>query len=126
LDRPHRSVAHQLQQRIEFHTMEPPLVIKGYVDASNRHDVKSILACFSDDAVVRDERSEFQGKKMIENWIVRTIEKYEFQFKPLSVRKDDAEVVVAMEVSGTFSGSPITLDYHFKIKGDEILSLTID
>lgn len=26
-----------------------PGIIKNYVDASNEHDVKSILACFSDD-----------------------------------------------------------------------------
>ena len=30
------------------------------------------------------------------------------------------------EVSGTFGGSPITLDYHFTVEGDKIGSLTID
>jgi len=43
-----------------------------------------------------------------------------------SFLKDIAGVVVAMEVSGTFDGSPITLDYHFTIEGDKIVSLTID
>ena len=60
-----------------------PRVIKKYVDASNDHDVKSILSCFSDDAFVRDEGKEFRGKKAIEGWIVQTIEKYKFQFNPL-------------------------------------------
>jgi hypothetical protein len=66
------------------------------------------------------------GRKAIEDWITRTIEKYKFQFKPLTLREDNAEVVVAIEVSGTFDGSPITLDYHFTIEGDKIGSLTID
>ena len=58
-----------------------PRIIEKYVDASNKHEVKSILSCFSDDAVVRDEEKEFRGKEMIEGWIVKTIEKYKFHFK---------------------------------------------
>ena len=103
-----------------------PPIIQRDVEASNQHDVKSILACFADNALVHDEGKDFRGKKMIKDWITKTIEKYKFQFKPISVRQDDAEVIVAVEVSGTFDGSPITLDYHFTIEGDKILSLTID
>ncbi len=102
-----------------------PRIIEKYVDASNRHDVKSILSCFSDDALVHDEGEERHGKKAIEAWIANTIEKYKFQFKPLSVEENNAEVVVAVEVSGTFDGSPVTLDYHFTIESDKILSLVI-
>jgi ketosteroid isomerase-like protein len=101
-------------------------VIKTYVDASNAHDVQSILSCFSENAVVRDEGETLHGRKAIEDWITRTIEKYKFQFKPVTLREHNAEVAVAIEVSGTFDGSPITLDYHFTIEGDKILSLTID
>jgi ketosteroid isomerase-like protein len=101
-------------------------VIKTYVDASNAHDAQSSLSCFSENAVVRDEGETLHGRKAIEDWITRTIEKYKFQFKPVTFREDNAEVVVAIEVSGTFDGSPITLDYHFTIEGDKILSLTID
>jgi ketosteroid isomerase-like protein len=101
-------------------------VIKTYVDASNAHDVQSILSCFSGNAVVRDEGETLHGRKAIEDWITRTIEKYKFQFKPVTFREDNAEVVVAIEVSGTFDESPITLYYHFMIEGDKILSLTID
>ncbi|MEY2602300.1 MAG: hypothetical protein QOH31_36 [Verrucomicrobiota bacterium] len=105
-------------------TIKLPRIISQYVDASNKHDVKSILSCFSDDALVRDEREEFHGKKSIEGWIVKTIGKYKFQFKPLSVNDHDT-VVVRMEVSGTFDGSPVTLDYHFVIENDKILSLSV-
>ena len=103
-----------------------PRIIKKYVDASNAHDVKSILACFSDDAVVHDEGETLHGKKSIEGWIVKTIEKYKFQFKPLRIKGDDPEVIVAVEVSGTFDGSPVTLDYHFTVENEKISSLTID
>jgi len=102
-----------------------PEIIKKYVDASNEHDVKSILSCFSDDALVHDEGEELHGKKSIEGWIVKTIEKYKFQFKPLGIKGEDDEIVVAVEVSGTFDGSPVTLDYHFIIENDKISSLTV-
>jgi hypothetical protein len=98
-------------------TINLPEIITRYVDASNEHNVKSIVACFSDEAFVRDEREEHRGKRNIEAWIVKRIEKYKFQFKPL---------VVAMEVSGTFDGSPATLDYHFTVENEKISSLTIE
>ena len=107
-------------------TIKLPRIINDYVNASNAHDAKSILSCFSDDAVVRDEGERLHGTKAIEDWITKTIEKYKFQFKAISIKDDNAGVVVTVEVSGTFDGSPITLDYQFTIEGDKILSLTID
>jgi hypothetical protein len=41
------------------------------------------------------------GKKAIEDWFTRTIEKYKFQFRPVTFRGDNAEVIVAIEVPGT-------------------------
>ena len=107
-------------------TIKLPGIIKRCVEASNEHDVKSIVACFSDEAFVRDEREEHRGKKDIEAWIVKTIEKYKFQFKPLSVNDGDVEVVVTVQVSGTFDGSPVTLNYHFTMENEKISSLTIE
>jgi ketosteroid isomerase-like protein len=106
--------------------MKLPVVIDNYIRATNAHDVKSTLSCFSEDAAVRDEGETVRGKKAIAGWIAKTIEKYKFQFKPLSVNEDDGEVVVSVEVSETFPGSPVTLDYHFKIENEKILSLAID
>ena len=106
--------------------MKLPVVIDNYIRASNAHDVKSILSCFSENAVVRDEAETLRGKKAIEDWIAKTIEKYKFQFEPLSVNEHDGEVVASVKVSGTFPGSPVTLDYHFKIENEKILSLAID
>jgi ketosteroid isomerase-like protein len=102
-----------------------PQIINDYVNASNAHDVKSILACFSDTATVQDEGQTLDGKKAIEEWIVKTIERYKFHFHPLSVRGTDAEIIVAVKVSGTFDGSPVTLDYHFAVEEEKITSLAV-
>jgi ketosteroid isomerase-like protein len=45
--------------------MQLPPIIQNYVEVSNGHDVKSILACFSDDAVVSDEEETMRGKQAI-------------------------------------------------------------
>jgi hypothetical protein len=103
-----------------------PPIIQEYIDASNAHDVKSTLACFNNDAIVRDENANHRGRVEIERWITTTIEKYKFQFKPLSSTQREDETVVQVEVSGTFPGSPVTLNYHFALAIDRIASLTID
>ena len=103
-----------------------PPSIQRYIDASNAHDVKSILACFNDDAAVRDENETRRGKIDIERWLRTTIEKYKFQFRPLKAAAHNSGIIVAIEVSGIFLGSPVTLDYHFTIANNEIASLIID
>jgi len=100
--------------------------IQNYVDASNTHDMNSILACFADDAVVRDENATRRGKIEIEHWVRETIDKYKFHLEPLSAEKRGMETIVSIEVAGRFPGSPITLDYHFTVANEKISSLTID
>jgi ketosteroid isomerase-like protein len=101
-------------------------IIQSYVAASNAHDVKSILACFADDAVVHDENATRRGKIDIERWASETIDKYKFHFRPLSAKHRADETVVSIEVSGSFPGSPVTLDYHFSVVNEKISSLIID
>jgi|SRR4051812_47947041 hypothetical protein len=103
-----------------------PSKIQNYIDASNAHDVQSILACFADEATVRDENTTHRGKIDIERWITTTMEKYKFQFRPLSAEEREKETVVSVEISGTFPASPITLDYRFAIANEKIASLVID
>ena len=106
--------------------MKLPTPIQNYIENSNAHDVKSILAYFADHAVVRDENATHRGQVEIERWVSTTIEKYKFHFTPLSSMEGDNETVVSIEVSGTFPGGPISLDYHFAIANEKIASLTID
>ena len=106
--------------------MNLPPIIQAYITASNAHDVEAIVACFDDDAVVRDENAMQQGKTEIRRWATETIEKYKFHFKPLSTEEHGAKTILSMEVSGSFPGSPITLEYHFTIANDKIESLIID
>ena len=107
-------------------SINPPPIIQSYIDASNAHDLKSILDCFAGDAVVRDENATHRGKVDIERWVSETIEKYKFHFTPLSAEERGNETLVSVEVSGSFPGSPVTLDYHFTLANEKISSLIID
>jgi len=106
--------------------MNLPPLIQSYISASNAHDVEAIVVCFADDAVVRDENATRHGKIEIRRWATETIEKYKFQFKPLSADERGAETILSVEVSGSFPGSPVTLEYQFTIANDKIQSLIID
>src|SRR5947208_10018232 len=39
-----------------------PRLIQNYIDASNAHEVQSILACFADDATVHDENKPIAAR----------------------------------------------------------------
>ena len=70
--------------------------------------------------------TERQGKAAIESWIQETIDNYKFQFKPISMQGAEPQLIVTIEVSGTFDGSPVCPDYHFIIEREKIVSLAID
>ena len=106
--------------------MNLPPIIQTYITASNAHDVEAIVACFDDHAVVRDENAMQQGKTEIRRWATETIEKYKFQSKPLSADERGTETILSVEVSGSFPGSPVMLEYQFTIANDKIQSLIID
>ena len=103
----------------------PPVILK-YIEASNAHDAEAIVECFADDAVVRDENATRHGKIDIGCWAKETIQKYKFHFNPVSADEREAETILSVEISGSFPGSPVTLDYHFTIANDKIQSLIID
>ena len=106
--------------------MNLPPVIPRYIEVSNAHDVEAIVDCFADDAVIRDENATRHGKIDIGCWATETIQKYNFQFKPFSADGRGDKTILSMEVSESFPGSPITLDYHFTIANDKIESLIIE
>jgi len=47
--------------------MNLPTIIQKYIDASNAHDVSSIVACFASDAIVRDENVTRRGPDRYRN-----------------------------------------------------------
>ena len=81
--------------------------------------------CFTDGAVVIDERHEHQGPVAIARWKAEACAKYRYTTKPLAVHVSGNEITVTGRVTGDFPNSPIELRYHFTLEGDKIARLEI-
>src|SRR3954471_13978351 len=53
-------------------TSQLPFPLAAYYAAKNKHEVAAMLAPFADDAVVKDEGSEYHGTSAIRSWIEET------------------------------------------------------
>ena len=106
--------------------MNLPETIQKLVDAQNRHDSDAFTANFSNEAVVYDEGEIHTGLEQIRQWNEKTGERYNTHMSPLEIiDSKDGDVVVVMNISGTFEGSPIHLKFNFKIDNGLITSLKI-
>lgn len=102
-----------------------PHLISDFVQANNEHNCDAILACFAKDALVQDEGNDIYGTDAIQKWLKESIQNYQFTLEVLSLKKNENEIILTAQVSGTFDGSPIPLDYHFTICDDKIIRLSI-
>jgi uncharacterized protein (TIGR02246 family) len=106
-------------------SIELPIAIATYIAGSNAHDVAACAACFTDDAVVRDEGRERQGNAAIREWMEEVSKKYRPTVDVISVAEKDDKTIVTGRVAGDFPGSPVGLRYAFTLAGEKIARLEI-
>lgn len=102
-----------------------PDPIATFFEVSNGADPSALETCFADDAVVHDERQRHQGHEAIRAWLYEARRKYGYRAAPLDAVQQDSAMKVRAEVSGTFPGSPIELDYVFRLDDGRIERLEI-
>ena len=122
---PAKTSAFQQKQLTIIMKTEMPQIIETYFRASNADDINALVSCFSEDAVVADENETHRGTAAIKAWGVNVRKKYQFKAEVLRVAHKPDAVVVTANLSGTFPGSPVDLDFKFTLKGDRISSLEI-
>jgi hypothetical protein len=106
-------------------TVALPEPIELYFSSENARDVAATDRCFAANATVRDEGKTMTGLAAIKEWRMDAAKKYQHTVVPLAVATREGKVVVSGKLSGTFPGSPITLDHTFELAGDRIVSLVI-
>jgi hypothetical protein len=106
-------------------TLHLPKPIEVYMSSENAHDIETLGACFAPDATVKDEGHTVTGLKAIAAWRRETTKKYQHTIEPVAIAECDGKTVVTSKLSGNFPGSPLTLDFVFKLQGDKIASLEI-
>jgi ketosteroid isomerase-like protein len=98
--------------------MTLPGTLARYFEAQNAHDTDALVACFTPDAVVRDEGHDYVGTEAIRAWKIETSTKYRITAKPIDCRHEGDRTIVFATVSGTFPGSPVNLTYRFGLAAD--------
>jgi hypothetical protein len=104
--------------------MHLPPPIAAYF-AADTPDANVVARCFSESAVVIDERREHRGRPAITRWRAEAIAKYHYTSEPLAVDVSGPEVAVTARVTGDFPGSPVELQYRFTLEGASIARLEI-
>jgi len=105
-----------------LHLPEP---LSKYFAAASAHDSDALVACFAADATVHDEGKVMQGLDAIRAWYEETARKYQTTFEPTNLKRAGDRTIVTAIVAGTFAGSPIELDFNFKIANTRIETLEI-
>jgi ketosteroid isomerase-like protein len=102
-----------------------PKPVSDYLEAEKAKDATRLALCFTDDGLVHDERQDHRGRDAIRQWKLDADAKYRYVLEPLSASVNGDAVELRARLSGDFPGSPIELDYIFKVAGDKIASLEI-
>jgi ketosteroid isomerase-like protein len=85
--------------------------VAGYIAAANAQDINAVTACFTEDAVVFDEKQERRGISAIRIWAEMVSKKYRPTLAVLDVTHAGGTTVIAGRVSGDFPNSPVQLRY---------------
>lgn len=102
-----------------------PKPVSDYLEAERAKDAKRLALCFTEDGLVHDESQDHRGRDAIRQWKEEADAKYRYVMEPLSASANGDTVELRARLTGDFPGSPIELDYIFKVAGDKIASLEI-
>ena len=106
-------------------SIDLPKPIATYIAAENGNNAEALAQCFIDQAVVRDENQTIEGLAAIKLWKVETKRKYQHAIEPLASIQKDGNTIVTNRLTGKFPGSPVELQFIFRLEGDKIASLEI-
>ena len=86
---------------------------------------EAVAQCFTDGAVVIDERQEYRGRTAIARWKAEASAKFRYAVERLGVHVSGNQTTVTGRVTGDFPGSPVELQYRFTLEDDKIARLEI-
>ena len=105
--------------------MNLPHNLKALITYQNDSDSTAFADCFTEQATVSDEGSTYTGRTAIKQWIQKATETYTMQVKPLGFTQSGSNAVLTVDVTGTFPGSPLRMQYHLVLDGHLIRTLKI-
>lgn len=106
-------------------TIALPGVIAEYFAADKTRDAEAFAGCFTQDAVVIDERKTYNGRDAIRQWIEKASTQYTYTSEPFAMSEEEGRTIVTSHLSGNFPGSPVDVRYLFELDGSKIARLEI-
>jgi len=107
--------------------LAPADVIRRYFELDAHRDIESIVALFSDDAIVVDEGQTQHGIEEIRAWQVGPASKYTYTTEVIDTVALAADrCVVTGRLAGNFPGGSAELKWDFTVAGGRISRLIIE
>lgn len=94
-----------------------PEAVRAYLALTNGDDRASAVVTFADTAHVTDDGHDYRGTSEIRNWLNRTASAFTYTATPLAAHHVDDHTTVTCRLEGTFPGSPVDLDFRFRLDG---------
>jgi hypothetical protein len=101
-----------------------PEPIAAYFNADQR-DGEAVARCFTEQAVVEDEGRVHSGHAAIKAWKTAASSKYSYTSEPVGQERKDGRTVVKTRLTGNFPGSPVDLQFAFRLERGKIAHLEI-
>ncbi|MFS4471541.1 nuclear transport factor 2 family protein [Chryseobacterium sp. T20] len=105
--------------------MNLPNILQEFLKAQELFDSISFADCFSEQASVFDEGKIYTGKEEIRQWNEKSNNEYKTLFEVKDFSMKDNTTVVRINIFGSFDGSPVMLNFHFRMKDNLITALAI-
>jgi hypothetical protein len=93
--------------------------------AADRQNPEALARCFTTKATVKDEGRTHVGIEGIKAWKAAASTAYQYTVEPLQLDQKEGVQIVRGRVAGNFPGSPVDLQYHFRLERGLIASLEI-
>src|SRR5258707_4002608 len=96
------------------------------VEAQETESTDLVQDCFAFDAIVRDEGQTIEGINANKAWKQAAHAKYQYTAEPLDMAQSGNTYKLQTRLSGNFPGSPVVVEYLFRLSNDKIISLEIE
>jgi hypothetical protein len=104
-------------------TRETPAVVRAIIDAANRGDTTTFLACFTPDGTVDDWGREFRAAPAITGWSEKEFIGARATLEVLNIETSDDDVTVTAQVGGDGFNGPSHFTFH--VEHDLVSRMTI-
>jgi hypothetical protein len=98
--------------------------VRAYLALADGTDRAAAIVGFASDAHVTDDGHDYRGTVAIRAWLDRPAGDYSFTATPVAAAAEERSgaTVVTCRVEGTFPGSPVDLDYRFRLDEEQRIS----